>query len=103
MGKRKKTNNDIQNTTQKTKDRATLKTGVNSCAPEGSTISAPLATVVVLLLNDRFNYEQVILNRKDVIKTYTVYFTSNQLRDCHGRDRLVVGSITTYAISAYHD
>ena len=34
----KKTNNDLQNTTQKTKDRAArtpLKTGVNSCAPEG--------------------------------------------------------------------
>ena len=50
-------NIDLQNTTKKTKDRAPLKTGVNSCAPEGSTISAPLATVVVLLLNDRFNYE----------------------------------------------
>ena len=100
MGKRKKTNNDIQNTTQKTKDRATLKTGVNSCAPVGSTI--PLATAVMLLLNDKVNYEQVILNRKDVIKTYKLYFTSNQLRDRHGRDCLVVGSITTYAISAYH-
>ena len=103
MGKRKKTNNDIQNTTQKTNDRATLKTGVNSYAPEGSTVPVPLATPVVLLLNDKFNYEQVILNRKDVIKTYTVYSTSNQLRDRHGRDRLVVGSITIYAINACHD
>jgi hypothetical protein len=57
MGKRKKTNNDIQNTTQKTNDRATLKTGVNSYAPEGSTVPVPLATPVVLLLNDKFNYE----------------------------------------------
>jgi len=36
--KDKKTNNDLQNTTHNTKDRAIrtpLKTGVNSCAPEG--------------------------------------------------------------------
>jgi hypothetical protein len=97
------TNNDIQTTTQKTEDGATLKTGLNSCAPEGSTLPAPLATFVVLLLNDKLSYKWVILNRKDVIKTYTVYSTSNQLRGCHGRDRLVVGCMTTYAISAYHD
>jgi hypothetical protein len=74
-----KTNNDIQNTTQKTKDRATLKSGVNSYVPEGSTVPAPLATPVVLLLNDKFIYELVFLNRKDVIKTYTVYSTSKTL------------------------
>ena len=37
-GNDKVTNNDLQNTTQKAKDRTTrirLKTGVNSCAPEG--------------------------------------------------------------------
>ena len=37
------TNNDIQNTTQKTKDRASwtpLKGGVNSCAPEEWTVAA---------------------------------------------------------------
>jgi hypothetical protein len=37
MTKREGTNNDLQNTAQKTKDRATrtpLKTGVNSGAPE---------------------------------------------------------------------
>jgi len=36
--KNKRTNNNLQNITQKTKDRATqtsLKTGVNSGAPEG--------------------------------------------------------------------
>ena len=36
MAKRKRTNNDLQNTTQKTKDRAQrtpLKTVVNSCDP----------------------------------------------------------------------
>jgi hypothetical protein len=35
--KDKKTNNDLQNTTQKTEDQGTrtpLKTGVNSCVPE---------------------------------------------------------------------
>jgi len=38
MTKRKRTNNDLQNITQKTRDRVTripLKLGVNSCAPEG--------------------------------------------------------------------
>ena len=40
----KSTNNDLQNTTQKTKDRATrtpLKTRVKSSAPEGSSVHAP--------------------------------------------------------------
>jgi hypothetical protein len=38
MVKRKRTNNDLQNTTQKTKDKAartTIKHGVHSGAPEG--------------------------------------------------------------------
>jgi hypothetical protein len=38
MAKRKRTNNDLEIITQKTKDRArrtSLKTGVNSGAPEG--------------------------------------------------------------------
>ena len=37
MVKGKATNNDLQNTTQKTKDRTRipLKPGVNSCVPEG--------------------------------------------------------------------
>jgi hypothetical protein len=45
----------LQNTTQKTKDRATrtpLKLGVNSYAPVGLTVPAPLATPVVGLPND---------------------------------------------------
>ena len=40
MAKRKRTNNDLQNTTWKTKDRATrtsLKTGLDTGAPEGKT------------------------------------------------------------------
>ena len=50
MTKRKTTNNDLQNITQKTKDQATpLKTGVNSGAPEGSEVPAPHVTPVVLL------------------------------------------------------
>jgi hypothetical protein len=43
--KEKRTNNDLQNTTQKTKDRATpipLKPGVTSGVPEGLNVSAPL-------------------------------------------------------------
>ena len=51
--KDKMTNNDIQNTTHKTKDRATriqIKTGVNSGVAEGSAVSTPLVVPVVLLL-----------------------------------------------------
>jgi len=47
---RKKTNNDLQSTTQKTKDRVTrtpIKTGVNSGAPEGGVVRAPLVAPVV--------------------------------------------------------
>jgi hypothetical protein len=43
MVKRKRTNNDLQNTTQKSKDRTTrisLKTGINSGAPNGKDKSA---------------------------------------------------------------
>jgi hypothetical protein len=53
--KGKGTNNDLQNTTQKTKDqviRTLIKVGVNSSSPEGLAIPAPLVTPVVLLLND---------------------------------------------------
>ena len=38
----KGTNNDLQNITQKTKDRATLKTDINSGVPERLTLPAPL-------------------------------------------------------------
>ena len=41
MAKRKRTNNDLQNISHKTKDRVTrnpLKHGVNSGAPEGWTV-----------------------------------------------------------------
>jgi len=51
--KDKMTNNDIQKTTNKTKDWATriqIKTGVNSGAPEGSAVSTRLVVPVVLLL-----------------------------------------------------
>ena len=51
--KEKRTKNDLQNNTQKIKDRATrtsLKTGVNSGAPERSVVPAPHVTTVVLLL-----------------------------------------------------
>ena len=54
MAKRKRINNDLQNSTQKTKDRATrtpLKQGVNSCAPEGLAVLSHI-TAAVLLLND---------------------------------------------------
>ena len=47
-----RTNNDLQDTTQKTKARETqtlLKYGLNSCAPEEQAVPAPLVTSVVLL------------------------------------------------------
>jgi len=47
------TNNDLQNTAQKTKDQATrilLKPGMNSGAPEGLAVPAPHMAPVVLLL-----------------------------------------------------
>jgi hypothetical protein len=52
MAKTKSTNNDPQNTTQKTKDRATwisLETGVISGAPDGWEVSGLLMTSFVLL------------------------------------------------------
>ena len=52
MTKIKMTNNDLQNITHKTRDRVTqtpLKTGVNSGAPEGSTVPAPLMTPVMFI------------------------------------------------------
>ena len=48
----KRTNNDLQNTTQKTKDRVTwtpLKPGVSAGAPEGNVVPAPLLAPVVFL------------------------------------------------------
>ena len=52
MKKDKRTNNDLQNITHKTKDRVTrtpLKQGMDSGAPEGSAVPAPLVAPVVLL------------------------------------------------------
>jgi hypothetical protein len=51
--KEKSTNNDLQNITQTTKDRATrtpLRIGVNSGAPEGLVAPAPPVAPVVFLL-----------------------------------------------------
>ena len=48
----KRTNNDLQNIKHKTKDRVTrthYKPGLNSCAPEGSLVPAPLVAYVVLI------------------------------------------------------
>jgi len=47
MAKRERTNYDLLNTTQKSKDQVTqtpLKTGVNSCALEELAVLAPLST-----------------------------------------------------------
>ena len=55
MATRKRTNNDLQNVTQKTEDPATLTTlnpWVNTGAPEGLEVPAPHGKHVLLLLND---------------------------------------------------
>jgi hypothetical protein len=52
MAMAKRTNTDLQNTAQKTKDRATQthkKQGLNSCAPEEWAVPVPLVSTVVLL------------------------------------------------------
>jgi hypothetical protein len=52
MKKYKRTNNDLQNITHKTKVRVTrtsLITGVNTGAPEGYSVPTPLVAPVVLL------------------------------------------------------
>ena len=53
MGKRKSTNNDLQNITYKAKDwvtRTPLKTGSKSGAPEGWAVLAPLVSPILLQL-----------------------------------------------------
>ena len=52
MTKGKETNNDLQNTTQKTKDWATGTPGVNSGGPEKFVVPASLVIPVMLLLNN---------------------------------------------------
>jgi hypothetical protein len=49
--KDKGTSNDLQNTGQKTKDRAT-RSPLKASAPEGLAVSTSLMTLDVLLLND---------------------------------------------------
>jgi hypothetical protein len=54
--KDKRTNNDLQNTKQKTNDRASqasIKAGVNTVTSEGVTVPAPRVTPVVLLMMHR--------------------------------------------------
>jgi len=51
----KRTNNNLQSTTQKTNDRAprtVLKIGMNAGVPRGLTFPVPLVTSVVILLNN---------------------------------------------------
>ena len=54
MAKRKRTNNDVQNTTQKTKDRATrtsLRNRMNSGAPEELAVPDPPASLAFDTVN----------------------------------------------------
>jgi hypothetical protein len=82
MAKRKMTNIDLQNTTQKTKDRATrtpLIMGLNTYAPEGLTVPVRLVSSVVLPKNatsiiwyiNRFTHQYVLINTNDTNKTWT--------------------------------
>jgi hypothetical protein len=65
----RKKDNDLQNTIQKTKDRATwtpLKTVVNSCAPDELAVTAPyVAPVVLFLLQTRSVFNDNELNMCD--------------------------------------
>jgi hypothetical protein len=61
--KNQRTNNDLQNITQKTKYQATrtlLKTVVNSDALKGSAVPAPHVKPVKLLLNDMYRVLRTI-------------------------------------------
>ena len=86
--KDKRTNNHIQNSTQKTKDQATrtpLKPGMNSSAPEMLGVLAPLVTPVVLLLKDTniiWHGKHLVWHhdmqeiQKCIYKTWTPYLTN---------------------------
>jgi hypothetical protein len=50
--KDKRTNNDLRNTTQETKDRVTLTSNVNVRAPERLAVPAPHVTSAMLLLDN---------------------------------------------------
>ena len=67
--KDKRTNNDLQNTSQKTKDRATqipLKSGMNTGAPEGYVALAPL---VAPLVNNTMTTHAVYVKDKYTVAT----------------------------------
>jgi hypothetical protein len=67
--KDKRTNNDLQNITHKTKDRVTwtlLKTGVNSCVPEEKTVPVPLVAPVVLLIGHKWGTDSNFWNDVEI-------------------------------------
>ena len=80
-----RTNNDLQNTTQKTIDwttRTPLKPGMNTGALEGLATSAPLMTPVVLLLKqhehiiwygNRAGHQYTWINISNINRTWTPY------------------------------
>jgi len=83
MDKRKKdkrTNNDLQNITQKTKDRATrphIKPGSNSGSPGGFDVPVPLMTPVVLLLNVYYN----TITKIDLINSFRCFIENKPFID----------------------
>jgi hypothetical protein len=70
MAKRKRTNNDLQNITHKTKDqvaRTPLKQGLNSGAPEGKAVPAQLMASVVLLYLEIKHSPQLSLIKMEML------------------------------------
>jgi hypothetical protein len=82
MAKRKRTNDDIPNIKQKTKDRATrtpLKTGVNSGAPEGWVCSLRKTRIGNLLCYPTMCYNKLVskARKKWLQLSAIIYNTSN--------------------------
>ena len=80
MAKRKRTNNDLQNTTQKNKDWATqipLKLRENISATEGLAARVPLVAPVVLLFVQRI----LLYGCKWYVVLYTICIKINLLQN----------------------
>ena len=50
----------------------------------------------------RFNRSSTGIVVVGLLSTYLVFIFNTYIRGSHGRDRMVVGFTTTYAISAHH-
>ena len=94
--KRKRTNKDLQNITQKTKDRATrtpLTTGVNWCAPEGWGVAAPRVAPVLLLTS-----HDMLRNGKESLLHVWHLCCCWQVMMCSGRVRSLCSTCGTCVV-----